>query len=102
MCIRDSCCTGYGEWRVAAHGDKLAIWQGNRQKRPFSTKKRFIEVKVDRDGRLLAALPDDQTGVQVFEARTGRSLFDAGADTADSPKIEVGGTIVAVALTQGG
>jgi hypothetical protein len=96
------CCTGFGEHRVAVHGERVAAWSGNIQKRPFHVKKRFVETRVDRDGRLIVGLPDDRSGVQVFEARTGRHLFDAGPDTADSPKIEVGGTIVACMLTRGG
>lgn len=96
------CCTGFGENRVAVHGERVAVWTGNRQKRPFNAKKRFVEVKIDRDGRLLIGLPDDSSGVQVYEARTGRHLFDAGPDTTDTPKMEVGGSIVACMLTRGG
>lgn len=96
------CCSGFGEHRVAVHGERVAVWNGHRQKRPFSTRKRFVEVKIDRDGRLLIGLPDDGSGVQVFEARTGRHLFDAGPDTADTPKMEVGGSIVACMLARGG
>lgn len=96
------CCTGFGDHRAAVHGERVAMWTGNRQKRPFNAKKRFVEVKVDRDGKLLIGLPDDASGVQVFEARTGRHLFDAGPDTADTPKMEVGGSIVACMLTRGG
>ena len=96
------CCTGYGDHRVAVYGDKIAIWEGNRMRRPFSAKRRFVEVKIDRDGRLVCALPGDGQGVQVFEAKSGRHLFDAGPDTADSPKIEVGGAIVAAMLPTGG
>ncbi|MEZ4236100.1 MAG: WD40 repeat domain-containing protein [Myxococcota bacterium] len=96
------CCTGFGEHRVAVHGERVAVWSGNRQRRPFNAKKRFVEVKVDRDGKLLIGVPDDRSGVQVFEARTGRHLFDAGPDTADTPKMEVGGSIVACMLTRGG
>ncbi|MEQ1506928.1 MAG: WD40 repeat domain-containing protein [Myxococcota bacterium] len=96
------CCTGFGEHRVAVHADRVAVWTANRQKRPFHAKKRFVEVKIDREGRLLIALPDDGSGVQVYEARTGRHLFDAGPDTADTPKMEVGGSIVACMLSRGG
>lgn len=95
-------CSGFGDHRVAVHGEKLAVWHKQRQKRPFSGKRRFIEVKIDRDGRLIIGLPDDGSGVQVFEARTGRHLFDAGNDTADTPKMEVGGSIVACGLSKGG
>jgi len=96
------CCSGFGEHRISVHGERIAVWNKGRQKRPFNARKRFIEAKVDRDGRLAIALPDDGDGVQVFEARTGRHLFDAGPDTADTPKMEVGGNIVACALTRGG
>lgn len=96
------CCTGFGEHRVAVHGERVAVWARNQQKRPFHARKRFVEVKIDRDGRLIIALPDDGDGVQVFEARTGRHLFDAGADTANTPKMEVGGSIVACMLSSGG
>lgn len=96
------CVTGYGENRVAVHGDKIAVWEGTRRRRPFSGKRRFVEVKIDRDGRLLLALPGDGAGVQVFEAKSGRHLFDAGPETADTPKMEVGGTVVATMLSRGG
>ena len=96
------CCTGFGEHRVSVHGDRVAIWRKTRMKRPFNAKKHFIEVKIDRDGKLLLGLPASGSGVQVFEARTGRHLFDAGDDTAETAKMEVGGSIVAAMLTRGG
>ncbi len=92
---------GFGEHRVMLHGDQIAIWQGNRQKRPFKAKHNYIEARIDRDGRLLVALPEDG-GMQVYEARTGRHLFDAGPDTTDTPRIDVGGSIVACLLPRGG
>src|SRR5690606_22192572 len=95
------CVGGYGEHRVAVHGAHVAVWQGNRQKRPFHTGQRFVEVRVDRDGRLITALPE-RGGGQVYDPRTGRRRFDAGPDTADTPKMEVGGSIVAAMLSQGG
>jgi WD40 repeat protein len=96
------CVTGFGEHRVAVHDDKVALWQKDKQKRPFKVPKRFVETKIDRDGRLLLGLPDDGTGVQIFDAKTGRHLLDCGPDTADTIKMEVGGPIVAVALRNGG
>ncbi|MCA9568568.1 MAG: WD40 repeat domain-containing protein [Myxococcales bacterium] len=95
------CVSGFGEHRVAAHGNRLAVWEKNHQKRPFKSPKRFIEVKIDRDGRLVAGLPDDNTGVCLFEARTGRFLFDAGIETANTPKMEVGGAIFASMFGRG-
>jgi WD40 repeat protein len=96
------CCTGYGDHRVAVHGNYVATWAGNRQRRPFNAKQAFVEVKIDRDGRLICALPSDGRGIQVYEAKTGRHLFDAGRDTADTPKMEVGGPIVACMRSDGG
>lgn len=96
------CCTGYGDHRVAVFGDRLAIWELNRMKRPFNGKKNFVEVKIDRDGRLVVGLPDDGSGMHVFEAKTGRFLFDAGPETGNTPKMEVGGTVVACMLDRGG
>jgi WD40 repeat protein len=96
------CCGGFGDHRVAVHGERMAVWRKTRQKRPFTTRRRFVEVKVDRDGRLLLALPEDRGGIQIYDARTGKHLFDAGADTANTPKMEVGGSIVACQLARGG
>lgn len=96
------CCTGFGQHRVAVHSDRVAVWSRGRRRRPFTAKKRFIEVKIDRDGRLLAGLPDDDSGLQIFEAKSGRHLFDAGRDTAHTPKMEVGGSVVATLLDRGG
>lgn len=95
------CVTGFGEHRVAVHGTRIAVWHKNRQKRPFKSPKRLVEVKIDRDGRLVAGVPDDDSGVQLFEARTGRFLFDAGDDTASTPKMEIGGAIFAAMLSHG-
>ncbi|MCO4744637.1 MAG: hypothetical protein KC912_07610 [Proteobacteria bacterium] len=95
-------CTGFGDHRAAIHGEKVAIWTKDRQRRPFSAKKRFVETKIDRDGRLLIGLPDDGSGMQVFDAKSGRHLFDAGPETADTTKMEVGGPIVACMLQRGG
>lgn len=96
------CCAGFGEHRAAVHGTTVAMWQNNRQKRPFEVKHELVETRVDREGRLLIGLPNDGSGVQVYEARTGRHLFDAGPDTANTPRMEVGGTVVACLLARGG
>ncbi|MEN0060967.1 MAG: WD40 repeat domain-containing protein [Myxococcota bacterium] len=96
------CCTGFGDHRVAVHGDRMAVWTKGRQRVPFLVKQPFVEVRIDRDGRLVAALSDDGEGVQAFEARTGRHLFGAGPDTADTPKMEVGGRILACMRSRGG
>jgi len=97
------CTTGYGDHRVAVHGDRVAVWEGGRQRRPFNAKQRFVEVKIDRDGKLICGLPEDsKSGVHVFEVKTGRFLFDAGPETADTTKMEIGGAVVACMLKDGG
>ena len=96
------CVGGFGDHRIAAHGSYLAVWTKNRRKRPFNSKYHFIETKIDRDGRLIIGLPDGDAGVQVFDARTGRHLFDSGPDTIDTPNMEVGGSIIACLLNDGG
>jgi WD40 repeat protein len=95
------CTTGFGDRRVAVHENYIAVWDKNRQKRPFKITTNAIEARIDRDGRLLLILPEEG-GVQVLDARTGRVHFDAGEDTADTPKMEVGGPVVAIALPAGG
>jgi hypothetical protein len=96
------CCSGFGDHRVAVHDDWVAVWEKNRQKRPFQVKHHFVEVRVDRDGRLMVGLPEQEAGLQVFEARSGRHLFDAGPETLHTPKFEVGGPVVAAQLARGG
>jgi hypothetical protein len=96
------CVSGFGDFRVTVHDQRVAVWSKGRMKRPFKAKHRFIETRIDRDGRLLLGLPDDGSAVQVFEARTGRHLLDCGPDSADTIKMEVGGPIVAVSLRDGG
>ena len=93
---------GFGDYRVSSHGTRVAIWTKDRMRRPFNVKRRFVELRIDRDGRLLCGLPDDGSGVCVFEAKSGRFLFNAGPETADTPKLEVGGPIVACMLARGG
>ena len=96
------CCSGFGDHRVAVHGEWVAVWEKNRQRRPFQARHAFVESRIDRDGRLLVGLPDAEAGIQVFEARSGRHLIDGGPETAHAPKFEVGGPIVATLLGRGG
>ncbi len=89
------CCTRFGKTRIAAHGRRLAVWEDTAQVATFAVDQRFVEVKIDRDAQLLMALPEEGAGVQVYDAKTGEHLFDAGPATVDTPKMEVGGSIVA-------
>lgn len=97
------CVTGYGEHRVAIHGSRVAVWEKNRRRRPFKGLHAHVETRISRDGRVLCALPaGDAAGLQVFDARSGRHLFDAGPETAATPQFEVGRHIVACMLPRGG
>ena len=96
------CCGGFGEHRVAVHSTGIAIWRGVRRRRPFLTRRPYVETRIDRDGRLVLALPQDEEGLHVYDARTGQILFDTGPDTAGTPHMEVGGSIVACMLPKGG
>lgn len=96
------CCTGNGDQRVAVHGDQVALWTGDARRLVFRAPWRFVEVRVDPGARLMAGLASDGTGVHVFGASTGTLLFDAGADTHETPLLEVGGAVVACLLPAGG
>jgi hypothetical protein len=95
------CVTGFGKHRVAVHGEMIAIWDKGHRKRPFNARKRFVEVQIDRDGRLLCGLEDDGP-IHILEARTGRHLVNAGAESINTSKMAVGGPIVAFMKQDGG
>lgn len=90
-----TCCTRFGPYRVGAHGKRLALWTDTKMREPLDVDFRFVEVKIDREGQLLAGLPDDGSGAQVYHAGTGEHLFDAGPATADTRRMEVAGTVFA-------
>lgn len=119
---------GVGDQRVAAHGHRIARWVGDQRKRPFCPKvyreppdtryahptdtpkaeptalapgETIVELRTDPDGRFILALPSDGP-VHVYEASTGRLLFHAGFDTIETPRMEVGGAVVAVRRRGGG
>lgn len=96
------CVGGFGDHRIAVHGSSIATWSKDRQKRPFKAKSELVEVRIDRDGRIITGVPGNGAGIHVYDARTGRFLFEAEEDTADTVKMEVGGTIVATAIHGGG
>lgn len=96
------CVGGFGDRRVSVHGRRVAVWSKTRQMRPFKATGDLVEVHIDRDGRLIAGVTSNDIGLQVYEAKTGRHLFDGGPETANSPRIAVGGTLVACMLQHGG
>jgi WD40 repeat protein len=113
------CAHGRGPWRVAAHEHMLALWKGeqrvmtmipkvhNRKRgapddtRPMLPEERIVEAQIDIEGKVLVVLPEGGP-VHVYDARKGKLLFQAGPDTIDTPRLEVGLGIVASLLPQGG
>jgi WD40 repeat protein len=92
---------GFGEFRLAAHGDKVAIWSQNRRLRQLDCGVSVREVHVDRDGRYALVQPADG-GARLYEVRSGQMVFDAGGQAAGAADASVGGTVMAVRLRQGG
>lgn len=92
---------GFGSHRLAVHNDRVAVWQDNRRGLEFDTGANLREVHVDRDGRLVVAVPV-RGPIQVYNCQTGKKVFDGGPETSGTPQLGVGGTVVAVQLKAGG
>lgn len=115
------CVAGAGGWRAAGHEHTLALWRDGQRlrtfvphvtvldptggdaptQRPMVPRECVLEVSLDGRGKVLAALPDGGP-VHVYDARSGRLLFQAGSDTIDTPRLEVAYGVVACLLPQGG
>ncbi len=114
------CTAGVGPWRIAAHENAIAMWKehrrvrvfvpqvsahdaasGRHQVRPMTPEERLIEVRSDREGRLVAALPESGP-VHVYDAANGRLLFQAGEDTVDTPRMDIALGVVGCLLERGG
>ena len=92
---------GFGETRLAAHGDKVVVWQGNRRGQTVEVGSPIREVHVDRDGRHVLVLPE-RGALRLFDTRTAQQVFDAGAETSGARSVAVGGNVVAALLQRGG
>lgn len=113
------CAHGRGKWRVAGHEHMLAVWRGDERlitmipkiaarkrgtpedNRPMAPDERIVEAQVDIEGKVLAILPEGGP-VHVYDVRKSAMLFQAGPDTIDTPRMEVGLGIVAILLAHGG
>ncbi|HMV69674.1 MAG TPA: WD40 repeat domain-containing protein [Myxococcota bacterium] len=113
------CVAGRGSWRLAAHEHHIAVWkdnrrlrvfppkvveqdpQGQRTQRPLGDGERIVDLAVDHEGRLLAVLPESMP-LHVYKLDDVRLLFDAGPETIESPRVEVGLGVVACLLDRGG
>lgn len=92
---------GFGDHRLAVHGDRIAWWQKNARTRELQAEGELREVHVDRDGRIAVAVPT-RGALQVFELASGRRIFDGGPETSGATEIAVGGAVVSVLLKRGG
>jgi WD40 repeat protein len=92
---------GFAEHRIAAHVDRISYWRNNRREQIFPCQGTIREVQVDRDGRLVVAIPHAGP-IQVYDCQTGRSVFDGGPETSGALEVGVGGTVVATQLRAGG
>ncbi|GDX83392.1 hypothetical protein LBMAG42_52030 [Deltaproteobacteria bacterium] len=92
---------GFGDTRLAGHGDRVVVWQGNHRGRTIEVGAAIRETLVDRDGRYVLVLPE-RGAMRLFDAKTGQSVFDAGAETAGARGVAVGGNVVAAMLPNGG
>lgn len=92
---------GFGDHRLAVHRDRIIVWRGNQRALGFDAGHALREAHVDRDGRLVVAVPQHGP-VRVFNCQTGRLVFDGGPETSGAPEVAVGGTVVAVRRMNGG
>jgi hypothetical protein len=92
---------GFGDCRLAAHGNTLAVWKKNRRQAELPLDAAPRELHVDRDGRLAVSVP--RTGpIEVWSLETGKKTFDGGIETSGCTEVGIGGTIVAAQLKAGG
>ncbi len=92
---------GFGEHRIACHTENIAIWIKSTRVREFSAGSPLREVHVDRDGRLVVAVPE-RGGLVVHDVADGRKIFDGGPETSGCLAVGVGGNVVAAQLAGGG
>jgi hypothetical protein len=92
---------GFGSTRIACHGDSAAIWTGDQRTHEFPVGAAMREMHVDRDGRLLVAVPE-RGPLVVHDVSDGKKIFDGGPETSGTPAVGVGGNVVAAQLAAGG
>lgn len=92
---------GFGDSRLAVHGERVAVWSRNRRIREIATPGALRAVHADRDGRSLLVMPQ-RGAVTVYDLRTGERTLDGGPETVGAPYAAIGGSVVAVQLASGG
>jgi len=92
---------GFGEFRLAAHSDKVATWVKGKRMLEFQSSGNIRELHVDRDGALAVVLPK-RGPIEVFNFNTGKKVFSGGPETSGATHTAVGGSVVATQLKSGG
>ena len=92
---------GFGDHRLAVHHDRIAVWKAGARRGEFAAKQPPREIHIDRDGRLIVSVPE-RGPIEVFDATSGKTLFEGGPETSGTTDVGVGGTVVAVLLRRGG
>jgi hypothetical protein len=92
---------GYGEYRVMAHGRRVAFWARGRRLWDLDVGAKVRQLSVDRDGRLVALIPE-RGPVRIIDTTKAQVVFDGGPETVGAQQVDVGGPVVAVKLHHGG
>lgn len=93
--------TGYGDFRAVAHGRIVTFWARGRRLWELDVGATVRELSVDRDGRLVALIPQDGP-VRIIDTHKAAVVFDGGPATHGALQVDVGGPVVAVKLRTGG
>jgi hypothetical protein len=92
---------GYGRIRLAAHADRIAVWQDNARRGAIRSPGPLRDLLVDRDGQIACLVPV-RGPVSVVELASGDEVFNAGAPSEGAPEVVLGGTVLAIRLKAGG
>ena len=93
--------TGYGAIRLAAHSDRISVWQNNARRGAIRSSGALRNLLLDRDGQIACLVPT-RGPVTVIELASGDEVFNAGAPSEGAPEVALGGTVLAIRLKSGG
>jgi hypothetical protein len=91
---------GFGDTRLACHGERVVSWVANRRSREFDAPAKVKEAHCDREGRWVLVVPERGPFV-VFDARSGNKVFEGAAATAGATSVSLGGSVIAARLSNG-
>ena len=92
---------GFGRFRVVAHEEQAYVWDGDSRRIEIALKAPVDQIRIDRDGRLVATL-DEEGQVTVHDATTGKRAFKGGPESLGSEEVAVGGNVVSVFAAERG